>query len=166
MKAHQTDHGLDADGIVGKGTLQSMSIGSVPEFLFEVEWGGEMMAFTEVTGLAETDPVRIDYRHDDSAFLNVKMPGMNTGADITMRRGHSVSDDHFWNWYSSIKMNTTARKNLTIRLLNERGRAKMKWEVANAWPIKIVGIDLENAGNEVAIDTLVIAHEGAVASSS
>jgi phage tail-like protein len=34
------------------------------------------------------------------------------------------------------------------------------WKLANAWPSKINGTDLKSTGNEVAVETIVIVHEG------
>jgi phage tail-like protein len=36
----------------------------------------------------------------------------------------------------------------------------MVWTLANAWPTKISSTDLKADGNEVAIETIEIAHEG------
>jgi phage tail-like protein len=36
----------------------------------------------------------------------------------------------------------------------------MRWTLVNAWPAKISGPDLKASGNEVAIETLELGHEG------
>jgi phage tail-like protein len=36
----------------------------------------------------------------------------------------------------------------------------MVWTLNNAWPAKITGTDLKAQGNEVAVETIEIAHEG------
>jgi phage tail-like protein len=36
----------------------------------------------------------------------------------------------------------------------------MTWTLANAFPTKITGTDLNADGNEVAVETIEIAHEG------
>lgn len=57
-------------------------------------------------------------------------------------------------------MNTIKRVPVVIRLLDEKGNASMVWTLQNAWPTKITGADLKSDGNEVAVETLEIAHEG------
>ena len=57
-------------------------------------------------------------------------------------------------------MNTIKRKPVTISLLDEAGSPTMVWTLANAWPTKITGTDLKSQGNEVAVETIVISHEG------
>jgi phage tail-like protein len=56
-------------------------------------------------------------------------------------------------------MNTIARVTVVIKLLDESGNVTMQWQLLNAWPTKITSTDLKSDGNEVAIDTLEIAHE-------
>jgi phage tail-like protein len=46
-----------------------------------------------------------------------------------------------------------------IKLLDEAGKTTMQWQLNNAWPTKITCTDLKSDGNEVAVDTLEIAHE-------
>lgn len=57
-------------------------------------------------------------------------------------------------------MNTIKRVPVTISLLDEAGAPTMVWTLANAWPTKITGTDLKADGNEVAIESIEIAHEG------
>jgi phage tail-like protein len=52
------------------------------------------------------------------------------------------------------------RKNLSIVLLDRRGEETLRWNVVRAWPAKWDGPDLNAEGNEVAIETLELAHEG------
>ena len=57
-------------------------------------------------------------------------------------------------------MNMIKRKAMTISLLDEGHKPTMVWKVANAFPTKITGTDLKAEGNEVAVETIEIAHEG------
>ncbi len=56
-------------------------------------------------------------------------------------------------------MNTIKRRDVLIKLLDENGDVTMQWTLTNAWPTKITSTDLKSDGNEVAVDTLEIAHE-------
>ena len=62
--------------------------------------------------------------------------------------------------FSTIKMNTIERKEVVISLLDQEGSPTMVWTLKNAWPTKITGTDLKSDGNEVAVETLEVAHEG------
>ncbi|HED36069.1 MAG TPA: phage tail protein [Gammaproteobacteria bacterium] len=142
------------------GSAQSTNIWPISKFHFQVKWDSEVMSFSEVSGLdVEAQP--IEYRHGDSPqFSTINMPGLKKYGNITMKKGVFKSDNKFWDWFNQIKMNTIARKPVTISLLDETGAPTMVWTLANAWPTKITGTDLKSDGNEVAIETIEVAHEG------
>lgn len=142
------------------GSAQSTNVWPLPKFYFQVKWDSEELSFQEVSGLdIEAQP--IEYRHGNSKeFSVIKMPGLQKSGNITMKKGIFKSDNSFWDWFSQIKMNTVKRIPLTISLLDEGGSATMVWSVKNAWPTKISGTDLKSNGNEVAIESIEIAHEG------
>ncbi|WP_083818002.1 phage tail protein [Nitrosomonas sp. Is79A3] len=75
-------------------------------------------------------------------------------------------DSKFWDWFKQIKMNTIKRLPITISLLDETGKATMVWTLTNAWPTKITSTDLKSEGNEVAIESIEIVHEGITISNS
>ena len=142
------------------GSAQSTTVWPLPKFRFSVKWDAAEMHFQEVSGLdVEAQP--IEYRHGDSpAFSVIKMPGMKKYSDVTMKKGVFKSDNKFWEWFKQIEMNTIKRVPVTIALLDEAGGNTMVWTLANAWPTKITGTDLKSQGNEVAVETIEIAHEG------
>jgi phage tail-like protein len=142
------------------GSAQSTSIWPIPKFRFEVKWDSAVMSFQEVSGLdVEAQP--IEYRAGDSAtFSTVKMPGIKKYSNVTMKKGVFKSDNKFWDWFNQIKMNTIKRVPVTISLLDQDGKPTMVWTLTNAWPTKITGTDLKAEGNEVAVETIEIAHEG------
>jgi phage tail-like protein len=118
------------------------------------------MSFQEVSGL-DIQSEEIKYRSGDSPnFSVVKMPGMKKFGNVTMKKGVFKGDNKFWDWFNEIKMNVIKRKAITISLLDETGGVTMVWTLANAWPTKITSTDLKSEGNEVAIETIEIVHEG------
>jgi len=144
------------------GSAQSTTVWPIPKFYFEVKWDAKVMSFQEVSGLdVESQP--IEYRHGDSPeFSVIKMPGIKKFGNVTMKKGVYKSDNKFWDWFNQIKMNTIKRVPVTISLLDEAGAPTMVWTLANAWPTKISGTDLKADGNEVAIESIEIAHEGII----
>ena len=142
------------------GSAQSTSVWPLPKFHFQVKWDSEVMSFQEVSGL-DVESQTIEYRHGDSPqFSTINMPGIRKYSNVTMKKGVFKSDNKFWDWFNQIKMNTVKRIPVTISLLDEAGNATMVWTLANAWPAKITGTDLKADGNEVAIESIEIAHEG------
>ncbi|MBO3697746.1 phage tail protein [Roseivirga sp. E12] len=133
----------------------------MPKFRFEVDLGTQLkgVAFQEVSGM-EAEAQIIEYRKSNSKeFTTEKMPGLVKYGNVIMKRGIFVNDNTFWNWFEEISMNTIARRTVLIKLLDENGKVTMQWQLDNAWPTKISGTDLKSDGNEVAVDTLEIAHE-------
>ncbi|GAA5521923.1 phage tail protein [Aliifodinibius salicampi] len=130
------------------------------KFHFQVEWGGTKIGFSEVSGLnVETEP--IEYRHGASPeFTKTKMPGLQKYSNITLKRGSFQSDNEFYEWWNTIRLNTIERRDITISLLNEEHEPLITWKVKNAWPIKVESTDLKADGNEVAIESMELAHEG------
>jgi phage tail-like protein len=132
----------------------------MPKFHFSVDWAGTRIGFTEVSGLdVQTDV--IEYREGNSPeYHKVKMPGMRKFSNITLKRGSFKGDNQFYDWFNTVKLNTIERRDVTIILLNENHEPVVVWKVKNAWPIKVQSTDLKADGNEVAIETLELAHEG------
>ena len=142
------------------GSAQSTSVWPLPKFYFQVKWDSNVMQFQEISGLdVEAQP--IEYRHGDSKeFSTIKMPGIKKTGNVTMKKGVFKSDNKFWDWFKEIKMNTIKRKPVTISLLDEEGNPTMVWTLTNAWPSKITGTDLKSDGNEVAVESIEVVHEG------
>lgn len=129
-------------------------------FHFQVDWGGSNLGFSEVSGL-NIETQMIEYRSGLSPeFSTIKMPGIQKYGNITLKRGVFKSDNQFYEWANSVKMNTIERRDLIISLLDEEHNPVMVWKVKNAWPTKIESPALKADGNEVAIESLEVAHEG------
>lgn len=132
----------------------------LPVFHFSVEWQGKRAGFTEVTGLNQENQA-IEYRDGEfREYSSIKMPGLRKFANITLKRGIVKGDNQFFNWLNTVKLNTVERRNLVISLLNEEHQPVMVWKVVNAFPVKVEGPQLKASGNEVAIESIELAHEG------
>lgn len=132
----------------------------LPKFYFQVKLGDKEVPFQEVSGL-DIEAQIIEYRHGNSKeFSTIKMPGIKKTGNVTLKKGVFVKDNGFWDWFNKIKMNTIERQTVVISLLDEGGKPTMVWTLNNAWPTKITGTDMKSDGNEVAVETVEIAHEG------
>jgi phage tail-like protein len=142
------------------GSAQSSSVWPLPKFHFQVKWDDAELAFQEVSGL-DMEAQVIEYRAGNNpVFSTAKMPGLKKSGNITMKKGVFAKDNALFDWFNEITMNVIKRKALTISLLDEGHNPTMVWKVANAFPAKITGTDLKAEGNEVAVETIEIAHEG------
>ncbi len=132
----------------------------LPVFHFRVEWGGARIGFSEVSGLTQENQA-IEYR--DGSFMeysSIKMPGLRKFSNITLKRGVIKADNDFFKWLSTIQLNKAERRDVTISLLNENHEPVMVWKALNAFPVKVEGPQLKASGNEVAIESIELAHEG------
>jgi phage tail-like protein len=124
------------------------------KFHFSVLLGDGLTGqFQEVTGIT-ADGDAVDFREGTDT-----VPGLGKVVNVTMRKGIFAGDAKFWAWYNEIKMNTSKRRNATINLLDASGAPKVTWTLNNAWVTKITGPDRKVEGNEVAIESLELAHE-------
>jgi phage tail-like protein len=131
-----------------------------PVFHFRVDWGGSNIGFSEVTGLNVETQV-IEYRDGLSPdYSTIKMPGMQKYGNVTLKRGMTKNDNEFYKLWNTHQLNKIERRDITISLLDETHSPVMVWKLRNAWPVKVDGGALKATGNEVAIETLELAHEG------
>ncbi len=127
-------------------------------FVIEID-GVPRGAFSEVGGLtAEGDSA--DYREGTDVQPNVrKLVGLRKYTSITLKRGYTA-DKALWQWYTNIFNGVPDRRNVTIVLLNERREPVLRWNAENAWINKIEGPALKASGNEVAMESVELIHEG------
>jgi phage tail-like protein len=133
----------------------------IPRFHFQVKWGGAKIAFTEVTGLV-MEREKIEYRHSDSLDFNkIAMPGMAKNSNITLKRGKFEGDFDFNTWLEEIaNERVDKRRDLTITLLNEKHNPVAAWTATRCFPVKVTAPDLKSDANEIAVESIEVAHEG------
>jgi phage tail-like protein len=127
-------------------------------FLVEID-GLTVAAFRQVSGLGSETEV-IEYRTgSDKANTVRKLPGLTRYANIVMKRG-ITQDMQLWNWRKAIEQGTPDRRNGSIVLLDDERNPVRRWHFSNGWIAKLEGPDLNAQANDVAIETIEIAHEG------
>ena len=129
-------------------------------FNFEVELSGLIVAsFSEVSGLAaDGDPV--PYREGKDPTNNVRqLQGLRKYGPLKFMRGY-VQDDTLWKWYLDIAQGKDVRRDGSVILLNEAHVQVLSWNFINAWINKIEGPALNATGNQVAIESMELQHEG------
>jgi phage tail-like protein len=124
---------------------------------FKIEVGGITRAgFREASGLEPAqDPS--ESRDGVDKLTARKLPSLNK--TITLKRG-VTNDAELWAWRKKSIEGTVDRKNGSIVLTDDTGEEKVRWNFVKGWPTKWTGPSFSAAGNEVAIETLEITHEG------
>jgi phage tail-like protein len=139
------------------GTAQRVDPYRNFNFLVEIH-GVTQAGFSDCSGFASTtDP--IEYREGGENTTVRKLPGMTKHTNITLKWGLTDSRE-LYDWYRSIVNGTIDRRNGSIIVLDNAGKEKIRWNFYQGWPTKWDGPDFTAKGNDVAIETLEIAHEG------
>ena len=129
-------------------------------FNFLVELDGIAQAsFTECSGLSSTTEV-IENREGGDNVTVRKLPGKTSYSDISLKWGLTDSTE-LWDWRQQIVDGNIVRKNGSIVVFDLANSTEVaRWNFVRAWPTKWEGPNLTAKGNDIAIDTLVLAHEG------
>jgi phage tail-like protein len=131
-------------------------------FKFRIKMDGKAVAgIAEVTGIPTTQVSR-------SKYNKTKQPGLTKFSSVTLKRG-ITSDADFLNWVNNVATHGRSnaenkkkflKKDITIELLDEDGTLVLSYLLAGVWISKITGPNLNARGNEVAIETIELQHEG------
>lgn len=130
-------------------------------FLVEID-GITRAAFHEAGGLDSSVEV-IEHREGGENITTRKLPGQVKFSAISLKWG--MSDDvELYAWHRMWVTGDPAapRKNGSIVLLDRQGQEKARWNFFNAWPSKWTGPSFNAESNDIAIETLELAHEGVV----
>ena len=141
----------------------------IPKFRFSVEFpveGGNVKAgFTEVSGLdKETDIIEYREGTDETKYKRCVL-GLNKANRVTLKRGIFNNDSRlqFYKWWNkTINKQTTlaSQKEVTIKLMDEIGEPVVTWKLTKAIAIKMSSTDMKSDGNEIAIESIELTHEG------
>ena len=126
-------------------------------FLVEID-GITRAAFHEVSGFDSTIDV-IEHREGGDNTTVRKLPGMTKHSNIVLKWG-LADDTDLYDWHRDAVNGKVQRRNGSIVLLDRQGQERMRWNFVNAWPSKWDGPDFNAEGNDIAIETLELAHEG------
>jgi phage tail-like protein len=115
--------------------------------------------FTEVAGLG-VQIERISYREAGNNAIVRAIPGRVTYSSVTLRYGLTASPE-LWNWLMTAVQGQISRRNVSIVMLDSAGSAEvLRWNLINAWPQEWFGAPLDAMSPDLAIESLVLAHEG------
>jgi phage tail-like protein len=139
-------------------------------FKFRVKWDGRYVAgISKVSALKRTTEV-VEHREGGDLSYMRKSPGQSKFEPITLERG-VTHDKEFEQWAAKVWAYGRGagtelslkdfRKDLIIELYNEAGQLAISYKVYRAWVSEFSALpELDASANAVAIQSIVIQHEG------
>jgi phage tail-like protein len=127
--------------------------------LLQLEEAGIQGFFKQVSGLGSENEV-VEFRDGSDPNVVHKLPGRLKWPPIVLKRG-VTSDTSLWQWRRLVETgNVNDARTSGKLILFDRGNAIATWRFVNGWPAKISGPELSGEGTDIAIEELVIAHDG------
>jgi phage tail-like protein len=137
-----------------------MSASPLNRYHFSVEWGGTRIGFMEVSGL-DIEIEAVTYREGSSAEDTFKkIPGLKKYSNITLKREIIKGDNDFFEWINTKLIGSIERRDVTIQLLDSNHLPVVVWKIRHAFPVHYYGPVLASNSNDLAMETLVLTHEG------
>jgi len=124
-------------------------------FVLECEDG--RTGFAAVTGL-DSRQGSTGYRGADTGTR--RLPGLQATGNITLKMGVAKSGQPLLAWLAAAAAGGAKRRSLVLTQFDGRGQVVRAWRIRNAFPVKFVAPGFQATGNDVAIETLELAHEG------
>jgi phage tail-like protein len=132
----------------------------LPAFFFSVEISGQNVGFFKSVGGLQIETEVVEYREGgDGGGTIHKLAGDTRYANIRLTRGFT-GDRFLYDWFVATKKPNPTRVNGRIIMFNNHGTQVAAWTFVNGFPVKWEGPDLDASTNEVAIESIEIAHEG------
>jgi phage tail-like protein len=130
-------------------------------FHYKVTWNNTDIGFSDVTGLTQ-EIQAIEYRDGlmSGTTPSRRRPGLKKVNNITLKRGIIAQNNDLFNWFNNNGAPNIERRDISISLLNDEGEPVMIWNISQAFPVKCEGPGLKASGNEIAIETIELVHEG------
>jgi phage tail-like protein len=128
-------------------------------YLVEIS-GVRAGGFSEISGL-DAEVQTIDYRNGDEDFVVRKLPGIKQFPNIVLKRG-IIGELDVFSWVQQAAAGRVDRREGAIVLRDEQRNEVMRWKFIRGWACKYTGPSLMGSSNEVAVESIEIAHEGLV----
>jgi phage tail-like protein len=122
--------------------------------ILDVAVGG----FSEMSGL-ELSMQPEEYKEGGRNGAVLKFPNRVTWSNLTLKRGIGIGTA-LWDWHYGFVTGEGKRRDGMIVLLDEKKEPGRIWYFRRGLPVKYTGPTLNATQNNVAIESVEIAHEG------
>jgi phage tail-like protein len=115
--------------------------------------------FNQVEGLGGELDVIVYREGADKSNAGRLLPGLVRYPRVILRRGFG-GDTALFSWWQGVAQGNPDRRAVSIVVLDEKREEVARWTLRRAWPAKYEASRLDAQGNEVAIESLELVHEG------
>ena len=132
----------------------------IPVYNYRVEIDGEVVSFSEVSGLSisvETTTYKESPTSTGVAGPRIMvMPGQFSQPTISLKKGlvPTVSIPVLYDWINSTQLNQVDKKDIQISLCDEAGQPIVNWTVYNAFPTKLDAPSFDANSNDAAVESM------------
>jgi phage tail-like protein len=113
--------------------------------------------FRAVSGLKIEIEV-VEFREGGTGDVH-KLPGRVKYPNLVLKQGFSGPSE-LQKWAFRVASGQFEHKNATIVISDQKNQVLARYSLMNGFPAKWEGLDFDASSNEVAIETIEIAHEG------
>ena len=133
----------------------------LPSYNYRVDIGSDTIGFSEVSGL-NISFATTTYQESSSdgrgkpGPKKMIMPAQSGEVKITLKKGmiKDVSVKNLYDWIKKIQTNQIEKKDIHVRLCDEKGDAVISWTVKNAFPIHLEAPSFNATSHDAAIETM------------
>jgi len=135
-------------------------------FYFSVQIKGDSCAvdaaFQEASGLSKEMAVEEVVSGGENRF-KYRLPGVASYPNLVLKRGIVNVESDLIGWVQTTLESGLGKpiqtKNISLNLLDSRGRASMSWSFVKAYPLKWSVADLKSQESNVLIETIEFAYQ-------
>ena len=131
----------------------------LPAFVFSVKIDGLGTAFFKSAGGLSYEVEATPIKEGGVNDTTWQVPGSVKWKNITLKRGFTA-DSELLQWRNDWMSGKMSRKNIVITQLDSGLNEVAKWTAKDGFPMKWELSEYDASKNEVAIETLEIAHHG------
>jgi phage tail-like protein len=129
-----------------------------PRFTVTIDKYGTLGSWTKCEGLAVEYEV-FEYQEGGTNDHVHRLPGRRKYTNVKLTRPLDKDSQTVVKWVSGM-VTKAERQTAHVAVLDANGEVVCRWNLDGVWPVKWTGPTLDAGGNQIANETLELAHDG------
>lgn len=130
-------------------------------FYFQLSFGGESIAFQEVSGIQTELNIDEVVRGGENRF-KYKLPTASTFQNLILKRGVLAVNSRLLAWCTASVDGDFSQQikthDISVSLVDGMGRSLVVWTFYNAYPVKYTMSDLRSEENNIFLEDIELAY--------